>query len=110
MNVDSQEVTVKEAVAVIELVTNEPELVREALRVAVDMGLIERKSGRIIIKRGQPLHDLEWPKPKVTSVAGADNCKRCGRRISICNYITLEGATLGPFGSDCLKRLKLAYS
>ncbi|MFQ5815329.1 MAG: DUF5830 family protein [Candidatus Hydrothermarchaeaceae archaeon] len=110
MSVNSSELTVKEAVGVIELVTSVPELVRETLRIAEHRGLITRKGERIVIKSGQPIQDLTWPKLKIKRTACNDNCRRCGRRIGNCNYIILDDTTIGPFGSGCLKKLKIILS
>ncbi len=110
MSVNSSELTVKEAVEVIELVTNEPESIRETLKIAEQKGLITREGGRIIFKTHHPIVDLTWPKPKIKKTQCRDNCKRCGRRIGNCNYILLDDTIIGPLGSECIKKLKLSIS
>jgi len=110
MSVKSNELTVKEAVEIIELVTNIPESVREILRIAEAKGLIKRDGGRIIIKSSPPIEDFSFPKPKIKKTRCRDNCKRCGRHIGNCHYILLDDTIIGPLGSECIKKLKLSIS
>ncbi len=107
ISIKSPKVSIKEAVEVIELITNVPELVRETLRKAEAKGLITRKKGEVVIKFIPPLEDLNWPKPKLKKKICTDNCKRCGKRINNCHYVELEDNIIGPFGSQCLKKLKI---
>lgn len=109
ISASAKEMSLKDAVGLIELVTNVPELIRETLKIAEDKGLLEKKSNRFIIKR-DAISDLTWPRPKVKRVLCVDNCKKCGRRIGVCNYIVMEDTTYGPFGSECLRKLKIAFS
>lgn len=93
-----KEITVKEAIEVIELVTSVPELVKETLRRAEERGLIKREKNRIIISDA-----IEF-NAKIRKVKCESNCRRCGRKITNCYFIVLD-SELGPFGSECIKKL-----
>ncbi len=97
-----KEITVKEAVAVIELVTNVPELVKETLRRAEEKGLIKREKHRIVVS------DAGFESSaKIKKVKCENNCKRCGRKITNCYFVLLQDSEIGPFGSECVRKLKL---
>lgn len=96
-----KEITIKEAVAVIELATNVPELVKETLRRAEERGLIKKEKSKLIIS------DAVEFNAKIRKVKCESNCKRCGRRIINCYFITLRDSELGPFGSECVRKLGL---
>lgn len=99
-----REVSVKEAVAVIELVTNVPELVKETLRTAEERGLIKRERKKLILDFSAANFEFE---SKVKKVKCDSSCRRCGRKITYCYFIVLRDSELGPFGSECVRKLKL---
>jgi len=97
-----KEITVKEAVALIELVTSVPKLVKEILRTAEESGLIKREKYRMIISDAGIEFESKIKKTKCEST-----CRRCGRKITNCYFIVLQDSELGPFGSECVKKLRL---
>lgn len=100
-----RELSVKEAIAIIELVTSVQDIIKEALKRAEKEGLIKREKSRIIVLERRTNQDFDYP--KIKRVSCDDTCKRCGRKITVCNYILLQDAEIGPLGSECVKRLKL---
>lgn len=107
--VKTKELSTKEAVQIIELVTSVPELIKEVLRRAEGEGLIKKEGGRIHLKAVPENFDLDWHLPRIKRTRCQDNCKRCGRRITHCHFIILEDLNLelGPLGSECVRKLKL---
>ena len=103
--VKGKELSVKEAVEIIESITKVPELIRAALDRAEKEGLIKRKKGKLILKFSEANFGFEG---RITRAKCVDNCRRCGRRITNCHYILLSDSEIGPFGSECIKKLKLA--
>ncbi len=106
--VKAKELSVKEAVALIEMVTGVPELVRAVLEEAEKQGLIRRVKGKIILKFGAKVSGPDFYYPRLKRVRCLDKCKKCGREITNCYFILLEELELGPFGSKCIKKMKLA--
>ena len=101
------EIPVKEAVEIIQNITKVPEHVREILEVAEERGMIRREKGRlIVVETGKELfRAAEYP--RVVKRKGEDACARCGRRITACYYIALPEREVGPFGSTCIKRMRI---
>lgn len=100
-----RELSVKEAVAIIELVTSNQDTIREVLKTAEKDGVIKREKNKIILVEKPAAQEFDYP--AIKKVPCDDACKRCGRRISVCNYIILQDAEIGPLGSECVKKLKL---
>ncbi len=96
-----RELTVKDAVGIIELVSNDPELIRKALEQAEEKGFLKRVKKTIYISEAVVSH----ARPSVRRVDCTSNCKRCGTNIKNCYYIDLEDRTLGPFGSECVQKI-----
>lgn len=99
-----KEITIKEAVAIVELVTNVPELVKETLRKAEERGLIKREKRKLILKFSEAGFKFG---SKIKKVKCESSCRRCGRKITSCYFIVLQDSELGPFGSECVRKLKL---
>ncbi|MFH1774554.1 MAG: DUF5830 family protein [Methanobacteriota archaeon] len=99
-----KETTVKEAVALIELVTSVPELVKEILRTAEESGLIKREKSKLILNFSTTNFEFE---SKVKKVKCESTCRRCGKKITNCYFIVLQDSELGPFGSECVRKLRL---
>lgn len=100
-SVEARSLSVREAVEIIELVTSVPELVRRVLREAEDRGIVKREGGRLVVRQGTPR------RVRLASRRCEARCLRCGRRIGRCFFLGFAGSELGPFGSECIKRLKL---
>jgi len=95
-----RELSVKEAVELIELVTMTR--VKEVLEEAEERGVIKRKGKRIIVS-----DDIEFEVPKIKKAQCDANCTRCGKAITSCYFITFMDDEIGPFGGGCIKKLKL---
>lgn len=102
-----RELSVKEVVAIIEVVTKDPRIIRETINQAEMMGLIRRREGRIRIREVTDFNGEEMG--KIRHAICEDNCKSCGKRITHCYYIDVLGHTFGPFGSKCIKKLNLVH-
>lgn len=98
--VNKKEITVKEAVELIELVTRAH--VKDVLKAAEERGIITRRKRYITISEGI---GIEVPKIKKASCEAS--CSRCGRPITSCYYISFFDEEIGPFGSACIRKLKL---
>jgi len=96
-----RELSVKEAVEMIELVGREPGFVREVLRRAEEKGILRREGRKVYIEA----LDTGFPSPRVLSFECESSCRRCGARIRNCYFIELGERRLGPFGSSCVRRL-----
>ncbi len=94
-------VSVRHAVEIIELVTKNPEKIKEILKTAEEMEIIKREEKTIIIAEGA----AAFPKPKITRVDCESACRRCGVKIKNCHYIEFEDHRLGPYGSECVNRI-----
>jgi len=101
-SVDAESISVKEAVELIELVTTVPELVRRVIAVAEERGIVKREGGRLVI-----MERIAERSVQVRQRECIAKCSRCGRRISNCFFILIADSEFGPFGSECIKRLKL---
>jgi hypothetical protein len=99
-----EELTLKEAVEIIELVTRSPELIRRTIERGEAEGLFERRESRIRFRK----EAIRWPddSPQVRVLRGEDRCRRCGRKITLCHYLQVVGREIGPFGSECVRRIK----
>jgi hypothetical protein len=95
-----RELSVKEAVELIELVTKAR--VKEVLEEAEERGLIKREGRRITIS-----DDITFEVPKIKKAACDANCTRCGKAITSCYFISFMDDEIGPFGGGCIKKLKL---
>jgi hypothetical protein len=93
--------SVRDAVAIIELVTKNPETIKEVLKTAEERAIISRDEKNITISEGA----VGFPKPKITRVDCESACNRCGMRIKNCYYVDFDDHRLGPYGSECVNRI-----
>ncbi|MEE8401650.1 MAG: DUF5830 family protein [Candidatus Hydrothermarchaeaceae archaeon] len=98
--VTEKEISVREAVELIELVTKAH--VKEVLKAAEERGVITRNKKRIIIS-----HDPELETPRIKKAQCEATCTRCGKAITACYFICFFDDEIGPFGGGCIKKLKL---
>jgi hypothetical protein len=98
--VKEKEISVKEAVELIELVTKVH--VKDVLREAEERGVITRDKKRIVVS-----DDLDFEVPKIKKAACEASCMRCGKAITSCYFISFYDDEIGPFGGGCIKKLKL---
>ncbi len=102
-SVDAESISVKEAVEIVEVVTTVPELVKRAIARAEELGILRREGSRLVIRESA----RGGKSVRVRRRECEAHCSRCGRRISNCFFILIAGSEFGPFGSECIKRLKL---
>jgi hypothetical protein len=104
-SVNAESISVKEAVEIVELVTAVPELVRKTIAIAEEKGIVKREGGRLVIREkiiGTKGHGVQVKRRECNA-----QCMRCGRRISTCFFLIVAESEFGPFGSECIKRLRL---
>ncbi len=103
--IDTDSLSTKEAVEIIEVITRSPNLIKRILDKAEEMGIL-KKNEKGVYAKSRPLGLLIFQPSEVKRKCD-DNCARCGRRITNCYFIVLEDGELGPLGSECIKRLRL---
>jgi hypothetical protein len=81
-----RELSVKEAVELIELVTKTR--VKDVLAEAEERGVIKREGKHVM-------------------AACDSNCMRCGKAITACYFISFYDDEIGPFGGGCIQKLRL---
>ncbi|TQQ81351.1 MarR family transcriptional regulator [Halonotius terrestris] len=86
----------------IETVTTSPALTREILDTADKRGLIDREEGRVRVRRGGAFVRFE---SQVVVRDGDFECRRCGAGLSTGHFIEFDAGELGPFGSECIKKV-----
>lgn len=101
--VKSRELTVRETTEILEAITKVPELIREILAEGERRGLIKRTKKKISLCSSEEL-TFEQGIKRYKCVS---HCSRCGRSITSCYYVLLGDEELGPYGSECVKKLKL---
>lgn len=99
--VKEKEISVKEAVELIELITKAH--VKEVLKTAEERGVITRDKKRVVISEG-----FEFEAPKIKKASCESNCMRCGRVITSCYFICFFDDEIGPFGGGCIRKLRLS--
>ncbi len=99
-----RELSIKEATEILEMVTMVPETIREILMEGEKKGLIRRETGRVYLMSSD--EDLGF-ESKIKRYECVAHCSRCGRRITSCYYLFVDDEEFGPFGSDCVKKLRL---
>ncbi len=104
-SVSAESISVKEAVELIEVVTTVPELVRKTINMAEEKGIVRREGDRLVIR--EKTTGAEGWVVQVRHRKCHAQCMRCGRRISACFFINIGSDEFGPFGSECIKRLRL---
>lgn len=95
------ELTVKETMDRIEVVTTEPTLQRRILEEAERRGIIDRDGGVIYPQRGSFVRFGR----DVIQKDGEFSCTRCGADLSTGHFIDLDPGEVGPFGSTCIRKV-----
>lgn len=97
----------KSAIEIIELITNVPAIQREVLEKAKEMGVIQKEEGNLVLLR-KTLNEKDSFYPRIKKTKCDGKCQKCGRSITSCHIIFLSPQeTIGPFGSDCIKKMGL---
>ncbi len=92
---------VSEILDIIELITKVPEIKKEILAEAERKGIIKRSERHITVV----IHDNN-KHLKIKRKRCSANCIRCGREIKNCYFLILESLEFGPFGSECIKKVR----
>ena len=101
-HLETDELPLSAVIDRIETVTTSPSLTREILDTAEKRGLIERKDGRIQVRRGGSFVRFDQ---QVVARDGEYTCQRCGAGLSTGHFIVFETGELGPFGSACIRKV-----
>lgn len=83
------------------------ETIGRILETARKEGLVER--GESVYRITPQSSKLEFERPKVISREENARCGLCGKNISTGYYIELRSRTLGPYGSGCIRKIKLGF-
>lgn len=101
-HLEADELPLSAVIDRIETVTTSPSLTREILDTAEKRGLIERADGRIRVCRGGSFVRFDQ---QVVARDGEFTCQRCGAGLTTGHFISFETGELGPFGSDCIRKV-----
>ncbi|WP_089881187.1 DUF5830 family protein [Halogeometricum limi] len=101
-HLETDDLSLSEAVDRIETVTTNPSLTREILDTAELRGVIDRDGGRIQTRRGGTFVRFE---SQVVRREGEFTCRRCGAGISTGHFVRFDAGELGPFGSSCIEKV-----
>lgn len=101
-NLEHGELSVKEALDRIELVTDHHQLQREILDRAVEQGIVEREGGTVRPTSGGEYVSFERD---VVVKEGEFTCRRCGAGIGEGHFVRFDAAEFGPFGSTCIRKV-----
>ena len=101
-HLEADELPLSAVIDRLETITTSPSLTREILDTAEKRGLIEREEGQIRVRRGGSFVRFEQ---QVIARDGEFTCQRCGAGLSTGHFISFETGELGPFGSDCVRKV-----
>lgn len=100
-SVERDSLTLAEAVDRLETITTDPGVTRRILDEADRRGAIDRDGAVITPRRGQFIRF----ESQVVAREGDYTCRRCGAGLSTGHFIRLETGELGPFGSECIRKV-----
>lgn len=101
-HLEADELSLAAVIDRLETITTSPSLTREILDTAETRGLIDREDGRIRVRRGGSFVRFEQ---QVITRDGEFTCRRCGAGLSTGHFISFETGELGPFGSECIRKV-----
>lgn len=101
-HLEADELSLSAVIDRLETITTSPSLTREILDTAERRGLIAREDGQIRVRRGGSFVRFER---QVVTRDGEFTCRRCGAGLSTGHFISFETGELGPFGSDCIRKV-----
>ena len=101
-HLEADELSLSAVIDRLETITTSPSLTREILDTAEQRGLIAREDGQIRVRRGGSFVRFEQ---QVVTRDGEFTCRRCGAGLSTGHFISFETGELGPFGSDCIRKV-----
>lgn len=101
-HLEHAELSVKEALDRIEIVTTSPQRQREILDEAVRLGVVERSGGTVRPTASGTYVSFE---SDVVVRDGEFSCERCGAGISEGHFVKFDADEVGPFGSTCIRKV-----
>lgn len=101
-HLEHAELSVKEALDRIELVTTDPSRQREILETAVERGVLDREDATVRPTRGGTYVSFE---SDVVVKEGEFTCQRCGAGIGEGHFVRFDADEVGPFGSTCIRKV-----
>lgn len=101
-HLEHAELSVKEAIDRVELVTTSPQLQREILDEAARRGVVERTGATVRPTGGGTYVSFERD---VVVREGDFHCQRCGTGLSEGHFVRFDAGEVGPFGSTCVRKV-----
>jgi hypothetical protein len=99
---EDAELSLAEAMDRVEAVSTAPTVVREILDTAEMRGVIEREDGVVRVTGGGGYVSQT---SDVVRREGDYSCRRCGTGLSTGHFVQLDAGELGPFGSECVRKV-----
>jgi hypothetical protein len=100
--IEHEDLPLSAAIDRLETVTTSPSLTREILDTAEKRSVIDREGSRLRVRRGGAFVRFE---SDVVARDGEFECRRCGAGLSTGHFIQFDAGELGPFGSECIKKV-----
>ena len=94
----SECLNIKEFVEFLKLFIKNPNDIRRIIEESASRNIIKRQGSKILILK------KSRNKSKIIRERCKDYCRRCGRSIRNCFYISVYNITFGPYGSECVKK------
>lgn len=101
-HLEQGELSMKEVMDRVELVTRNPSLQREILDQATRRGIVEREAGAVRPTARGTYVSFERD---VVVREGEFTCQRCGAKLSTGHFVRFDADELGPFGSTCIRKV-----
>lgn len=101
-HLEHTELSVKEAMDRIEIVTTSPQRQRDILEEADRRGIVERDGGTVRPVASGTYVSFE---SDVVVKDGEFSCERCGAGISEGHFVNFDAEEMGPFGSTCIRKV-----
>jgi hypothetical protein len=98
---EDAELSLATAMDRVELVSTAPSVVREILDTAEMRGVIEREDGVVRTTHSGYVSQTS----DVVRRDGDYDCRRCGTGLSTGHFVQLDAGELGPFGSECVRKV-----
>ncbi|NHN41392.1 MarR family transcriptional regulator [Halorubellus sp. JP-L1] len=98
---EDAELSLAEAMDRVEAVSTAPTVVREILDTAEMRGVIDREDGVVDVRGSGYVSQTS----DVVRRDGDYDCRRCGTGLSTGHFVQLDAGELGPFGSECVRKV-----
>jgi|AntRauTorcE11898_2_1112593.scaffolds.fasta_scaffold00144_30 hypothetical protein len=98
---EDPELSLADAMDRVEAVSTAPTVVREILDTAEKRGVVEREDGVLRTTGSEYVSQTT----DVVRRDGDYDCRRCGTGLSTGHFVQLDAGELGPFGSECVRKV-----